>query len=320
MPGDDFVRWVDGGSAKVLRADLLRALFGMLTELGVEVALDSRFATLQRHDEFVEVQLASGESVRGSLVIGADGVHSAVRSFVVDSEAEQRARYTGFMAFGGLSTVAGLEARCAWLRRDELFFMRGDNGTVGLTHMGDDDWMWWSHVPQPTEPQAVDFDSEQHLAQARALFGGFAEPVPSAMANCASLLVAATYDVPHLSRWSHDRVVLLGDAAHAMSTAAGQGAAMALEDAVVLARALCLDEDDLAQSLQRYECTRKPRVEPIVAQGHANDSRNYTKRDGSSFFARLGDWMFGWIASWISASMGVMTFGKTREDDALQVK
>ena len=76
-------------------------------------------------------------------------------------------------------------------------------------------------------------------------------------------------------RWVQGKVVLLGDAAHAMTPNLGQGAATALEDAVVLAR-LVARAPGLAAALSAYEATRRPRAETLVAR--------------SARFGRIGDW------------------------------
>src|SRR5690606_6343664 len=74
------------------------------------------------------------------------------------------------------------------------------------------------------------------------------------------------HDMPSLPAWQRGRVVLLGDAAHAVSPSAGQGASQALEDAIVLAKCL-RDVAPVGAALARYEALRRPRAERIVAQG-----------------------------------------------------
>lgn len=97
------------------------------------------------------------------------------------------------------------------------------------------------------------------------------------------LIWTPIYDVPALARWSRGPVVLVGDAAHAMSSAAGQGLSMAVEDAHVLVQLLLKGGARaaggpgpslwLGQALQAYEARRRPRVEPMVTGGHDNDVR-----------------------------------------------
>ncbi|WP_268903559.1 FAD-dependent oxidoreductase [Herbidospora solisilvae] len=78
----------------------------------------------------------------------------------------------------------------------------------------------------------------------------------------------SNFDLPTVPKWSNSRMVIVGDAAHATSPSSGQGASMAIEDAVVLAR--CLRDHDVPDAFAVYERLRRARVERIVAQGKRN--------------------------------------------------
>jgi FAD-dependent urate hydroxylase len=79
-----------------------------------------------------------------------------------------------------------------------------------------------------------------------------------------------TYDMPRVPVWHDDRTVLLGDAAHAASPSSGQGASMAIEDAVTLGR--CVSSGPLPDALAAYENRRRRRVQKVVAAGKRNGS------------------------------------------------
>ncbi|PXY51673.1 FAD-dependent oxidoreductase, partial [Virgibacillus profundi] len=85
------------------------------------------------------------------------------------------------------------------------------------------------------------------------------------------IVVSNAYDVPSTPRWWRDSMVLAGDAAHAASPAAGQGASMALEDSVTLAKCL-RDLPTIEVALTAYEGLRRDRVEQLVAASAAHDS------------------------------------------------
>ena len=102
-------------------------------------------------------------------------------------------------------------------------------------------WGWWSHLPQETEPtraalQAISDDDMR--ARVMAAFRGWHEPIEALVATTATVMRTPIYDVPSLPTWHVGRVMLLGDAAHAMSPAGGQGASLALEDAMMVGRRL----------------------------------------------------------------------------------
>lgn len=81
----------------------------------------------------------------------------------------------------------------------------------------------------------------------------------------------STYYFPSVPTWHRDRMIIIGDAAHATSPAAGQGASMALEDAITLAKCL-RDKNSIADSFRAYESLRRERVEAVVQQGKRNGS------------------------------------------------
>ena len=107
--------------------------------------------------------------------------------------------------------------------------------------------------------------------------GQAARPVREATARPATSIDATdeifagwnTYDFPKVPTWHRDRMIIIGDAAHATSPASGQGASMAVEDAVTLA--MCLrDNENVTDAFARYESLRRERVERVVAQGKRN--------------------------------------------------
>ncbi len=87
----------------------------------------------------------------------------------------------------------------------------------------------------------------------------------------------STFDLPHVPTWWRGRTVLVGDAAHAPSPSSGQGAALALEDAVVLARSVAAHG---AEGLAAYERARRDRVEAIVKAGARSSSAKIPGRLG----------------------------------------
>jgi 2-polyprenyl-6-methoxyphenol hydroxylase-like FAD-dependent oxidoreductase len=97
-------------------------------------------------------------------------------------------------------------------------------------------------------------------------FRNYHSPVEALIAATSNLLRMNVYDVRSLPTWHRGRVTLIGDAAHAVSPNAGQGAALALEDAMYLAKML-RDEADFTAAFARFERDRKPRAERVVAEG-----------------------------------------------------
>ncbi|MGI8306637.1 FAD-dependent oxidoreductase [Saccharopolyspora hattusasensis] len=120
-----------------------------------------------------------------------------------------------------------------------------------------------------------------------------------------------TYDFPKVPTWHRDRMIIIGDAAHATSPASGQGASMAIEDAVTLAKCL-RDADSVPAAFAAYESLRRTRVERVVAQGKRNgDGKTLgpVMRHVLPLLFKLHkpnpdamDWMYGHRIDWNSSA------------------
>jgi 2-polyprenyl-6-methoxyphenol hydroxylase-like FAD-dependent oxidoreductase len=116
-------------------------------------------------------------------------------------------------------------------------------------------------------------------------YRGWCTPTGELIARSRAWIRTPIYDVPHLPTWHRDRVVLVGDAAHAMSPAGGLGASLALEDAMLLGKLLADRVRSLEESFALFERLRRSRAETIVARGYENDQRSLKELGG------FGQWM-----------------------------
>ena len=134
-----------------------------------------------------------------------------------------------------------------------------------------DGTVWWgANPPRRDEPAAGELAAmtdREWRSWLLELFAPDLTPACSIIASTPGPLTGwATYDLPSVRRWHRDRMIVIGDAAHATSPASGQGASMAVEDAVELGRCL-RDLSDPAAAFTAYEGLRRDRVERVVAQG-----------------------------------------------------
>jgi 2-polyprenyl-6-methoxyphenol hydroxylase-like FAD-dependent oxidoreductase len=117
-------------------------------------------------------------------------------------------------------------------------------------------------------------------------FSGWHAPIESMIRATPEILRTAIYDVPQLATWHVGRVMLLGDAAHAMSPAGGQGASLALEDAIVVGRSLAVHREWPPEHVfGTAESRLRPRAERMVKQAAANDARQLKE------LGRAGEWV-----------------------------
>lgn len=245
----------------VHRADLIEVLRRAAAFAGVHIRLGARVSAYVRDNDGLRVGLDTGAIVPCDLLVGADGVRSTVRKQMLG---EEDPRYTGAVAWR-LTVPAEVapdlpHAAIVWagpgrhavtyrIRRGELI------NFVGVVET--DKW------------RGESWDQPGDLLELAEDFGDWAQPIPDIIAACGACFVWALFDRDPLPRWHDERVVLLGDACHPMPPFQAQGAAMALEDAVVLAK--CVQAHGVtAQGLGTYERLRKPRASKVLASARAN--------------------------------------------------
>lgn len=227
----------------------------------------------------VRAVLSDGGAVEGDVLVGADGVRSRIRRMV--DPAAPEARYVGLTNFGGITRAADLpDGAAPGLAPEAWRFVFGRRSFFGAHPLPTGDVVWFANVPRaPIGPaERAGTTDEQWLALLATLVADDAGPAAALVAAGALELAGdSTYDLPHLPTWWRGRTVLVGDAAHAPSPSSGQGAAMALEDAVVLARYVASDG---AAGLASYERARRERVEAVVKAGARSSSAKIPGRLG----------------------------------------
>lgn len=204
----------------------------------------------------------------GDVLIGCDGVHSRVRQ-LIDPRAPSP-RYVGLLNFGGYTPGVRVGEPGSWhmiFGASAFFGYVADanaNGTI-----------WFANVPRHAvsreEREATTDDQwRDWLCE---LVKGDRGPASELIVNGELQLAGDnTHDLPAVPVWHNDRMIIIGDAAHAPSPSSGQGASMAIEDAVVLAQCL-RDVPVVPSALSAFDQLRRNRVERIVAQGARSSSK-----------------------------------------------
>lgn len=307
----------DGTPALTMkRSRLAGALADEAVRRGIRIDFGRRVRSITRDRDGVVARFEDGSTERADLLIGADGVHSEVRR-TIDPSAPG-GRYVGLTNFGGI-TKAGLVPGGA-LEPESWQFMFGRRAFFGAHRTPDGDVVWFVNAPRDeigrVERATTSLESwQQWLA---ALFEEDAGSA-GALIRAGRLELAAdnTYDLGHVPVWHRDRMIVIGDAAHAPAPSSGQGASMAMEDGVVLAIAL-RDHADIERAFAAYEAARRERVERIVAQGARSSSSKTPGRVGSLFrdaFMRIAfrylitersmAWMYDHRIEWGTPGMNV---------------
>jgi FAD-dependent urate hydroxylase len=250
----------------VKRSDLYTGLRARVSDLGIPIRYGKKLVDATSTADTVTVRFEDGTGAAGDLLIGADGLHSRTRT-IIDPKAPSP-RYLGILNAGGYAH--GIDAPEA---RDTMVMIFGKK--TFFSYLEDDakNVWWFANPPMAKEPERDELSAISEEAWRNTLLGLVDEDAGRATSiiDASSELFPPwpTHDFPSVPMWRRDRLIIIGDAAHAASPSSGQGASMAIEDAAVLALAL-RDCPDIHTALATYENLRRKRTATVIAQGKRN--------------------------------------------------
>ncbi len=249
-----------GPCLAIHRAELHALLLAATAD--VQIRLGQTVDRVTQRDGGVSVECSDGTSGDYDLVVAADGINSAVRRLTFEPTPVPRA-------------VGQVGWRFVAARPPEITtwsVMLGRRTAFLTVPIGDDRVYCYCDVVTPRDQDCAERARAERLED---LFSEFADPATTLLDGVdAADIHASVIEEVALDRWVRDRVVLIGDAAHATSPNMAQGAAMALEDALVLARCL-RDIRAIPDALAAFEARRRPRTDWILAQTHRRDRTRY---------------------------------------------
>lgn len=245
------------------RADLHQVLVDACFATGVDIWLG---AVVSRYHEDVlseriHVVLQDGRECSADLLIGADGLRSAVREQMLGPE---QPTFMGQVAWRGVIPVSALNVEiqpdaCVWAgpgRHLVSYYVRGGEFVNFVAVEERDDW------------RSESWREEGSIEELKRTFAGWHPEVTELLGAATSTFLWALNGRTELPTWSQGRAVLLGDACHPMLPFMAQGAAMAIEDAQALA--YYLTRFDTPEALVKYEAARKPRTTKVQNLSNAN--------------------------------------------------
>ena len=265
------------------RADIIGAL---AERFPIEnIRFGQRIQTLSQDAQGVHLQFEDGERASFDVVVGADGIHSRVRTALFG---EEYPRFTGVVSFRSVvptervKNVPEIEAFTKWWGPNPqsqivTFPLNQGKETFIFATTGQESW---------TEES---WTSEGDVNELRGFYKDFHPDARALLDACDSTLKSALYEREPLTHWSVGTVTLLGDACHPMLPFMAQGAGMAIEDAVVLGRALAgvSTRAQAEKALLAYENARKERTARIQIGSRGNQ---WMKTQGNA------DWVYGYDA------------------------
>jgi salicylate hydroxylase len=254
------------------RADLLNIFASVLPPSGIRTG--HRCIGFDQDDRAAYVQFDNGNTEEADVVIACDGIHSILQKFVVDPSPPE---YSGSRAYRGLIKANKLpnwrkEAHQIWMGEGKHFMVFPVRRGELLNYVG--------FVPTSTQT-AESWSAIGDRDELAASFAGWDRPVVELLEKIETCFWWGLYDRRPLASWTKGRLILLGDAAHAMLPHLGQGANQGIEDGVALAVFLDgRDATDIPDILPAYEKFRRERTDVVQAEARKNGLR-YDSRSGS---------------------------------------
>jgi salicylate hydroxylase/6-hydroxynicotinate 3-monooxygenase len=245
------------------RGDLHAALASAVSDECVK--LGHRLVGLDETNDGVRLTFADGTKAIADAVVGADGVHSAVKDILFGASS---LNFTGRIAYRTTFPAALLNGHtigdCTkWWGEDRhivIYYVKPDRSEVYFV----------TSQPEP-DFRIESWSAKGDVKELRSAFEGFDRQVENVLAACPDVHKWALVDRDSLDRWTDGNVTLLGDACHPMTPYMAQGAAMAMEDAAVLSRCLDgLDRDGVPDALRRFEASRKDRTTRVQQTSRTN--------------------------------------------------
>ena len=283
--GDEAERKYGAPQLTIHRADLLAALADAFP--AERVRFGKRAQSIEaRADGGVAIRFTDdSEATQLNVLIGADGIHSVVRNAMFGAESPW---FTGVVAFRAVvptervKDVPNIQAFTKWWGATPesqivTFPLNQGRDTFIFATTAQDSW----HEESWTTPGSVD--------ELRGFYADFHPDARALLDACDSVLKTALYERDPLTAWSLGPMTLVGDACHPMMPFMAQGAGMAIEDGVVLARNLAgvAAPAQVAAALHRYETMRMERASQIQVGSRGN---NWLRSGGNA------DWVYGYDA------------------------
>ena len=255
------------------RADLHRALADAVRAHDADcLHAGYAFVDLDLEDSVVTARFANGQTATGDVLVGADGIHSVVRTRLWGAD---EPRFTGYIAWRGIVPVAALDPV---FRAPDSASFAGPGRTFTRYKVRRGTLFNFVAFSQRKRWATEGWSERADLAEVLAEFADFAPEVQAILQTVepAECFKWGLFERAPLQRWTRGRATLLGDAAHPMTPFLAQGAAMAIEDGLVLARAIAAASNSEA-ALARYEAARYERATFVMRESQVNARRIYSR-------------------------------------------
>lgn len=243
-----------GSLNSIHRKDLQHILLSALPPDTVEWG--KQFLHLEKKDNHVRVAFSDGSQAIGDFVVAADGIHSNIRKQIFQKDTYRYAGYTCWRSVVSADGLPGLSHRFieTW----------GTKGRFGIVPLPKNKVYWYALINAPqSDPRIANYS----MKDLHRLFQNYHDPIPSLLLRTTSqeTIHRDIVDIAPMERFYLDRVVFIGDAAHAITPNMGQGACQAIEDACILAECLRI-QSNYQGAFAGYDARRRKRIKQISNQ------------------------------------------------------
>jgi 2-polyprenyl-6-methoxyphenol hydroxylase-like FAD-dependent oxidoreductase len=253
-------------------------------ELNIEIFHGKKVFEIKQFDNKVELYFEDGSNYNGSLLIGCDGINSIVRKSVL--EYNFNPKYSGLMYF------------CGYVENQELIKKTILEPKTHIISIGPTNFfsyclvdnpeknqsptlMWYCYLSQPnrlTKEELDNFKLTSVIEKVLNAHSDWHKPIEELILNSVDIVKGNISDVVEIDKWHNDRIIVIGDAAHAMNPFfGGQGVGTAIEDAYMLARLIEIYDGNYKIAFPKLEKLRKPRTTKIASKARKNCKRSIIK-------------------------------------------
>lgn len=251
----------------VSRTDLQTMLLAAVGQ--DKVQLQMRCVAVEAGEDDITAVFENGHRATGDVLVGADGIHSTVREYVLGHAIEPR--YADYVNWNGI-----VDAQPGLCDPDNWVIYVGQGRRASMMPIGGDRFYFFFGSPMPKGTQVAPEERQAELAK---IFAGWPQPVQNLIKALDPLQTnrLEIHDIDPPERLARGRAVLLGDSGHATTPTLGQGGCQAVEDAEVLTRYLVTTNISVVDALKRYEAERKDRTAALVLKARKRTDTIYGK-------------------------------------------
>ena len=218
-----------------------------------KIVTNKKAIDFEEHPGGITIHFDDGSQAEGTAAIIADGIHSSIRKKLLP---QSTPRYSGYTCWRGV-------VENKWHLKQHAVETWGVNGRFGYVPIGNNQVYWFACKNAPYNDQAMSKFKTKELANN---FRNYSSPIPQLIENTyeRNLIWSDIVDIKPISNFAYGRILLIGDAAHATTPNLGQGACIAMEDAIQAASAIWNQPDNLIDTFRRFQQKRIARTHFIV--------------------------------------------------------